>query len=84
MTLKATLPMLEDVGFQPLVFEDFHEIFVGLVETIINASDDATNDAEVASRTLLEHLQKPEGIFHSLYFGLINLNMNFLCQSPIL
>lgn len=54
--------MLEKVGFQKLVFEDFYEVLESLIQQIIIPEPGGTT---LTSETLLEAFQSPEG---ELYF----------------
>ena len=60
--LESTVPMLEKVGFQKLVFEDFYEVLESLIQQIIIPEPGGTT---LTSETLLEAFQSPEG---ELYF----------------
>jgi ubiquitin thioesterase protein OTUB1 len=61
--LESTVPVLEDVGFQRLVFEDFYEVFLSLIQQIIVPEPGGTT---LTSETLLEAFQSPEGKVHSI------------------
>jgi ubiquitin thioesterase protein OTUB1 len=54
--LESTLPMLEGVGFQRMVFEDFYETFRDLIQSIIQPGPVGVLDAS----TLLVAFQTPE------------------------
>lgn len=56
--LKFTVPMLEKAGFQKLVFEDFYEVLLSLIQQIITPEPEGTT---LTSDTLLEAFQSPEG-----------------------
>ena len=56
--LESTTPMLVKAGFQKLVFEDFFEVLLSLVQQIILPEPGGTT---LTSETLLEALQSPEG-----------------------
>lgn len=60
--LESTVPMLEEVGFQRLVFEDFYEVLVSLIQQITVPEPGGTT---LTSETLLEAFQSPEG---KIYF----------------
>jgi len=55
--LESTVPMLEKAGFQSLVFEDFYEVLLSLVQQIIIPEPGGTT---LTSKTLLEAFQSPE------------------------
>lgn len=50
--------MLEEAGFQRLVFEDFYEVLLSLIQQIIIPEPGGTT---LTSETLLEAFQSPEG-----------------------
>lgn len=56
-TLHSTLPMLEKVGFQSLVYEDFYEALVSLVRNVLEPEDDGMKLTPVH---LLQEFQTPE------------------------
>ena len=56
--LESTIPMLEGSGFQRLVFEDFYEVLLSLIQQIIIPEPGGTT---LTSETLLEAFQSPEG-----------------------
>jgi hypothetical protein len=56
--LEFTIPMLEGAGFQRLVFEDFYEVLLSLIQQIIIPEPGGTT---LTSGTLLEAFQSPEG-----------------------
>lgn len=56
--LEFTVPMLEEAGFQRLVFEDFYEVFLSLIQQIVTPEPGGTT---LTSETLLEAFQSPEG-----------------------
>ena len=60
--LESTVPMLEEAGFQKLVFEDFYEVLLSLIQQIIIPEPGGT---VLTSETLLEAFQSPEG---KIYF----------------
>jgi len=62
-TLESTVPNLEEAGFQKLVFEDFYEVVLSLIQQIIVPEPGGTT---LTSETLLEAFQSPEGKVHSL------------------
>jgi len=55
--LESTVPVLEGAGFQKLVFEDFYEVFLSLIQQIIIPEPGGTT---LTSDTLLEAFQSPE------------------------
>ena len=55
--LKSSLPVLESVGFQKIVFEDFYEVLETLVQSI--AKPDSYNRT-LDTRRLLAAFQDPE------------------------
>ena len=61
--LESTMPKLEDAGFQKLVFEDFYEVFLSLIQQIIVPEPGGTT---LTSETLLEAFQNLEGKFYSI------------------
>ena len=56
--LGSTVPMLEEAGFQKLVFEDFYEVLLSLIQQIVIPEPGGTT---LTSDTLLEAFQSPEG-----------------------
>ncbi|KAM5538858.1 hypothetical protein V8D89_007580 [Ganoderma adspersum] len=54
--LEATVPQLENVGFQRLVFEDFYDCLAGLINQIINP----VNNRLLTIDLLLEAFNSPE------------------------
>ncbi|KAK0189760.1 cysteine proteinase [Armillaria mellea] len=58
VALKSTLPMLENVGFQKLVFEDFHDVLESLLLSIVTPQ---TTGKTLNAVGLLEAFQSPEG-----------------------
>jgi ubiquitin thioesterase protein OTUB1 len=62
--LESTVPMLEKAGFQKLVFEDFYEVFLSLIQQILVPEPGGTI---LTSDTLLEAFQSPEGGIYSIY-----------------
>ncbi|KAH7103666.1 cysteine proteinase [Auriculariales sp. MPI-PUGE-AT-0066] len=57
-TLESTLPMLKAAGFEPLVYEDFYDIFRSLIDQIVRP-DSATRE-RLDANLLLEAFQEPE------------------------
>jgi len=55
--LETTIPMLEEAGFQKLVFEDFYEVLLSLIQQIVIPEPGGTT---LTSETLLEAFQSPE------------------------
>ena len=56
--LESTFPTLEKAGFQKLVFEDFYEVLLSLIQQIIIPEPGGTT---LTSETLLEAFQSAEG-----------------------
>ena len=56
--LESTIPMLEKAGFQKLVFEDFYDVLLSLIQQIVLPEPGGTI---LTSETLLEAFQSPEG-----------------------
>lgn len=56
--LESTIPTLEKAGFQKLVFEDFYEVLLSLIQQIALPEPGGTT---LTSETLLEAFQSPEG-----------------------
>jgi ubiquitin thioesterase protein OTUB1 len=52
--------MLEHVGFQKMVFEDFYDVFASLINQVIVPEAGGT---ELTIHTLIEAFQSPEGDF---------------------
>ena len=61
--LESTVPMLEEAGFQRLVFEDFYEVLLSLIQQITVPEPGGTT---LTSKTLLEAFQSPEGKPYSI------------------
>ncbi|KAG5653798.1 hypothetical protein H0H81_010468 [Sphagnurus paluster] len=57
--LKSTLPKLESVGFQSLVYEDFYDALVDLIKAVIEP-DPTISTTKLTSLQLTEQFQKPE------------------------
>ena len=62
--LESTVPTLVKAGFQSLVFEDFYEVLLSLIQQIIIPEPGGTI---LTSETLLEAFQSAEG---EIYFVL--------------
>lgn len=58
LLLESTIPMLEKAGFQRLVFEDFYEVLLSLIQQIVIPEPGGTT---LTPETLLEAFQIPEG-----------------------
>lgn len=56
--LESTVPILEEAGFQRLVFEDFYQVFLSLIQQIVDPEPGGTT---LTPETLLEAFQSPEG-----------------------
>lgn len=57
-TLESTVPMLEAAGFQKMVFEDFYDIFVSIIQQVVEPEP---GGQKLTPEVLLEAFQKPEG-----------------------
>ena len=55
--------MLEEAGFQKLVFEDFYDVLLSLIHQILVPEPGGTT---LTSETLLEAFQSPEGKAYSI------------------
>lgn len=72
-TLESSLPLLEQCGFQRLVFEDFYDVFASLVENIVKPDD---RGRKLDAKELLAAFQSPEGTpCHKLLFGLVLISL---------
>jgi ubiquitin thioesterase protein OTUB1 len=58
--LESTLPMLDEAGFQRMVFEDFYEYFRNIIQNI-NTPDD--NGNVLTAELLLFYIQEPQCMF---------------------
>ena len=81
--LEATIPQLENVGFQRMVFEDFYDCLAGLINQIINPVDNRLLTIDL----LLEAFNNPES--ESMIGSLLNrrsflLTLNIAVQSSSL
>jgi len=56
-TLEGSTPMLEQVGFQRMVFEDFYDVFASLINQVVLPEAGGT---ELTIPTLVEAFQSPE------------------------
>ncbi|GJJ09272.1 hypothetical protein Clacol_003494 [Clathrus columnatus] len=56
--LEASLSMLDQAGFQKMVYEDFYDIFVSMIHQIV--TPDATDHTLLTPALLLEGLQDPQ------------------------
>lgn len=61
--LEPTVPMLLEAGFQKLVFEDFYDVLLSLIQQIVIPEPGGTT---LTSDTLLEAFQSPEGELDSI------------------
>jgi ubiquitin thioesterase protein OTUB1 len=78
-TLNSSLPMLQKVGFESIVYEDFYSEFEGLVKSIHPSPGMIPLD----ETHLLEAFQKPEGAYTLIASAVINLNFPFRqCRTP--
>jgi len=57
LLLESTIPMLEKAGFQRLVFEDFYEVLLSLIQQIVIPEPGGTT---LTPETLLEAFQSSE------------------------
>jgi len=55
--LESTTPLLEDAGFQKLVYEDFYDVFTSLINQVVTPEVGGT---ELTVETLTEAFQSPE------------------------
>lgn len=58
--LESTLPVLEEAGFQKLVFEDFYDALASITENIIRPDQSGKT---LTPERLLELFRSPEGIY---------------------
>lgn len=58
-TLDSTLPMLDAAGFEKIVYEDFYDVFVGLIRSI---GEPDANGKVLTPEGLLEAFQDSEGM----------------------
>ena len=56
--LEASQPLLEAAGFQKLVYEDFYDTLVSLINSIVTPD---SNGKVLTQTTLLEAFNTPEG-----------------------
>ena len=63
-TLESTLPLLDLAGFQKMVFEDFYEVLVSLIQQVVTPNKEGRM---MTPEHLLELFQQPEGKFFSLF-----------------
>jgi ubiquitin thioesterase protein OTUB1 len=56
--LESCTPKLEDAGFQRLVYEDFYDVLISLINQVVTPEADGT---ELTIATLVEAFQSPEG-----------------------
>jgi len=75
--LESTLPLLEQAGFQRIVFEDFYECFAELIQQIVPP----TGKPPLTNETLLEQFQDPE-ISNSIVVFLRLLTSSYIRLSP--
>ncbi len=74
--LETTESLLERVGFQKLVFEDFYDDFLGLINAVIQPRQDGQL---LTINSLLEAFNVPEG--RALLLNYMNL-LTIIYQSP--
>ena len=55
--LHSTLSLLDRAGFQRMVYEDFYDVFVGLINQVVQP---AHNSPVLTPESLLEAFQVPE------------------------
>ncbi|KAJ3729179.1 cysteine proteinase [Lentinula guzmanii] len=70
-TLEATPKLLESVGFERMVFEDFYEVLIELVKNVIAPDVSGSTLTDVA---LLERFQNPEVYLRMLTSAQIRLD----------
>jgi hypothetical protein len=72
-TLESTLPMLEQAGFQKMVFEDFYDVLVSIVQQVVTPDHEGK---KMTPEMLLEAFQSIEGMFYrpAACSGVPNLN----------
>ncbi|KAG8718590.1 hypothetical protein FRC08_004907 [Ceratobasidium sp. 394] len=75
--LESTLPLLEQAGFQRIVFEDFYECFAELIQQIVPP----TGKLPLTHEGLLEAFQNPE-ISNSIVVFLRLLTSSYIRLSP--
>lgn len=63
--LETTPPMLEQVGFQLLVYEDFYDTLFSIIRNIVSPDSEGNL---LTSNRLLQQFQIPEGIFTGVLF----------------
>ncbi|KAJ7584868.1 cysteine proteinase [Mycena floridula] len=56
-SLESTLPLLEEAGFEKMVYEDFYDVLVGLLQNIIEPQD---KGKALDVHSLLQAFQSPE------------------------
>jgi len=56
-TLESTLPLLDLAGFQKMVFEDFYEVLVSLIQQVVTPNKEGRM---MTPEHLLELFQQPE------------------------
>lgn len=61
-TLEATPQLLERVGFEKMVFEDFYEVLEQLVKNVVSA-EASVFDQRLTEEMLLDAFQSPESAF---------------------
>ena len=57
-TLESTQPMLEQAGFQKMVFEDFYDVLASIVEQVVKPDHEGK---KMTPEILLEAFQTVEG-----------------------
>lgn len=62
--LESTFPMLEQAGFQKLVFEDFYDVLASLLQNISQGT--TGSDGKSLDSKLLLAFQSPESVFPSV------------------
>ncbi|KAB5590014.1 Peptidase C65 otubain protein [Ceratobasidium theobromae] len=75
--LESTLPLLEQAGFQKIVYEDFYDPFTDLIQQVIPQD----GDPPLTDESLLEQFQDPE-ISNSIVVFLRLLTSAYIRMSP--
>ncbi|QRW14029.1 peptidase C65 otubain protein [Ceratobasidium sp. AG-Ba] len=75
--LESTLPLLEQAGFQKIVFEDFYESFAELIQHIVPPA----GKVPLTNEELLKQFQNPE-VSNSIVVFLRLLTSSYIRLSP--
>lgn len=59
--LESTIPMLEAAGFQKMVFEDFYDVLVSILQQVVKPDHEGK---KLTPSLLLEAFQHDEGTPH--------------------